>query len=116
MNIETIREICHELTATTEDIKWEHDLVFSVGTKMFCVVGLDQTPTSVSFKVPEEQFEEISNQVGFKPAPYTARYHWVLIDDISRLKKTTWEKHLQQSYQLVQEKLTIKLRKQLGIR
>jgi predicted DNA-binding protein (MmcQ/YjbR family) len=115
MDIETIREICQKLTATTEDIKWEHDLVFSVGAKMFCVVGLDQTPTSASFKVTEDQFEEISHQVGFKPAPYAARYHWVLIDDISRMKKAAWEKHLQQSYQLVQEKLTIKLRKQLGI-
>lgn len=115
MNIETIREICQKLTAVTEDIKWGHDLVFSVGAKMFCVVGLDHRPTSASFKVTEDQFEEISSQVGFKPAPYAARYHWVLIDDISRIKKTEWEKYLQQSYQLVQDKLTVKLKKQLGI-
>jgi len=115
MNIEDIREICHTLIGTTEDIKWEHDLVFSVGTKMFCVVGLDQTPTSASFKVLDNEFEEISNRSGFKPAPYLAKYKWVLIDDITRMKKSEWEKYIQQSYNLVQEKLSAKLRKQLGI-
>lgn len=115
MNIETIREICQELTGTAEDIKWDHDLVFSVGTKMYCVVGLDQNPTSASFKVLDEEFEEMSNKPGFKPAPYVAKYKWVLIDDITRMKKSEWEKYIQQSYRLVQEKLSTKLRKQLGI-
>ncbi|MBS7252591.1 MmcQ/YjbR family DNA-binding protein [Flavobacterium branchiicola] len=115
MNIEIIREICHKLIGVTEDIKWEHDLVFSVGSKMFCVVGLDQNPTSASFKVLDEEFEEISNKTGFKPAPYVAKYKWVLIDDISRMKKSEWEKYIEQSYRLVHEKLSVKLRKQLGI-
>lgn len=57
MNIETIQSICRALPNVTEDIKWGHDLVFSIGGKMFCVVGLDQSPTSASFKVKEEEFE-----------------------------------------------------------
>lgn len=42
MIIEDIQTICKSLPGVTEDIKWGHDLVFSIGGKMFCVVGLDQ--------------------------------------------------------------------------
>jgi predicted DNA-binding protein (MmcQ/YjbR family) len=51
MNVEDIQLICKALPSVTEDIKWEHDLVFSIGGKMFCVVGLEQSPTTASFKV-----------------------------------------------------------------
>ncbi|HSF45460.1 MAG TPA: MmcQ/YjbR family DNA-binding protein [Chitinophagaceae bacterium] len=115
MNIEEIRNICRELPGVTEDIKWEHDLVFSVGEKMFCVVGLDQSPVTASFKVRDEEFEEISNWPGFKPAPYIAKHKWVLIEDISKMRKAEWKKYLQQSHELVKSKLSLKRRKQLGL-
>jgi predicted DNA-binding protein (MmcQ/YjbR family) len=115
MSIEEIQAICRHLPGVTEDIKWEHDLVFSVGGKMFCVVGLDQSPTSASFKVREEEFEEVCDWPGFKPAPYVAKYKWVWTEDIHRMKKGDWEKYLKQSYELVSAKLPIKLRKQLGL-
>jgi hypothetical protein len=40
MNIEEIQVICKALPCVTKDIKWSHDLVFSIGGKMFCVIGL----------------------------------------------------------------------------
>ena len=115
MNIEDIQTICRQFPAVTEDIKWEHDLVFSVGGKMFCVVGLDQSPTSASFKVKDEEFDEMSARPGFKPAPYVAKYKWVWADDIARMKKTEWNRYLKQSYELVKDKLPAKLKKQLGL-
>lgn len=115
MDIETIRTICRALPAVTEDIKWEHDLVFSIGAKMFCVAGLDQSPTSASFKVKDDEFEEICSRPGFKPAPYVAKYKWVWVDDISKVKKTEWKHFIRQSYDLVKVKLPAKLRKQIGI-
>jgi len=115
MNVEDIQSICRQLPAVTEDIKWGHDLVFSIG-KMFCVVGLDQSPTSASFKVTDEEFEEMSIRPGFKPAPYVAKYKWVWVDDINRMKKTEWKKYLEQSYDLVKEKLSPKLKKELGLK
>jgi predicted DNA-binding protein (MmcQ/YjbR family) len=104
-----------EMPGVLEDIKWEHDLAFTIGGKMFCVVGLDQSPTTASFKVKDEEFEEISNWPGFKPAPYVARYKWVLIEDINKMKKSDWEKYIKQSYNLVKDKLPAKLRKQLNL-
>ncbi len=115
MNVEEIQAICRKLPAVTEDIKWEHDLVFSVGGKMFCVLGLDQSPTTASFKVKDEEFEEMSTWPGFKPAPYVAKYKWVWVDDINKMKKSDWKKYLQQSYDLVKAKLTVKMRKQLKL-
>ncbi|TSJ47927.1 MmcQ/YjbR family DNA-binding protein [Fluviicola chungangensis] len=113
MDIETMRSICRSFRGVTEDVKWGHDLVFSVGLKMFCVVELDETPVSASFKVKDEEFEEMTNRQGFKPAPYVARYKWVLIDDITRMSRSDWEFYLQQSYKLVKEKLPLKIRKEL---
>ena len=115
MNVEDIQHICKHLPAVTEDIKWGNDLVFSVGGKMFCVAGLNQAPTTASFKVTDEEFEEMCDRDGFKPAPYVAKYKWVWIDDISKMKKTEWKKYIKQSYDLVKAKLPNKIKKQLGI-
>ena len=115
MNIEDIRSVCKQFAGVTEDIKWEHDLVFSIGGKMFCVVELDASPTSASFKVKNEEFDEMANRPGFKPAPYMAKHKWVLITDISKMKRSDWNKYLEQSYDLVKEKLPAKLKKQLHL-
>lgn len=116
MNIEDIQNICKALPAVTEDIKWGNDLVFSIGGKMFCVAGLNQSPTSASFKVTDEEFDEMCDRDGFKPAPYVAKYKWVWIDDISKMKKADWKKYIKQSYDMVKAKLPNKIKKQLGIK
>ncbi len=115
MNIEDLQNICRAMPHVTEDVKWGNDLVFSIGGKMFCVAGLDQSPTTASFKVTDEEFDEMSNRPGFKPAPYVAKYKWVFIDDINKMKKQGWKQYLKQSYELVKEKLSPKLKKQLGL-
>ena len=114
MDIEGLRKICSELPGVTEDIKWGHDLVFSIGAKMFCVAGLDQSPTSASFKVTDEEFDELSTSEHFNPAPYVAKYKWVLIDDISAMSEEKWRHYVKQSYDLVFAKLPAKTRKQFS--
>ena len=116
MNIEDIQSFCKSLPAVTQDVKWGNDLVFSVGGKMFCVIGLDRSPTGASFKVTDEEFDEISSREGFKPAPYVAKYKWVFIEDITKMSKTEWKKYLKQSYQLVKAKLTLKIKKQFKLK
>ena len=115
MNIEEIQHICKALPSVTEDIKWGNDLVFSIGGKMFCVVGLDQPPTA-SFKVPDEDFDEMCDRQGFKPAPYMARHKWVWINNIAGMSKAEWKKYLRQSYSIVANKLPAKIKKELGIK
>lgn len=115
MDVEELQALCKNLPSVTEDIKWGHDLVFSVGGKMFCVIGLDQSPTTASFKVQDEDFEDMCNRDGFKPAPYVAKYKWVLIDDIKKMSKKDCKHFVSQSYDLVKAKLSPKIKKELGV-
>jgi predicted DNA-binding protein (MmcQ/YjbR family) len=115
MTIEAIQTICKKFPAVTEDIKWENHLCFNVGDKMFLITSPDLVPATASFKVSEEEFDEVSSREGFKPAPYLARYKWVHVDDISRLSKKEWEYYTQQAYTLVAEKLPAKVKKKIGL-
>ena len=115
MDVEWIRNTCNQLPGVTEDIKWEHDLCFSVGNKMFLVIGIDSTPVAASFKVKDEVFDALCARPGFKPAPYLAKNKWVLTEDIKFISKKEWEQFIRQSYELVKNKLSVKLRKQLGL-
>lgn len=114
MDIEQLREICNKNPSVTEDIKWGNDLCFLVASKMFCVAGLEQ-PLTVSFKATPEEFEELTNRPGIIPAPYMARYHWVHITDVNVFTKKEWLDYTRQSYNLVKEKLSKKVRAEYGL-
>src|SRR5919205_3731733 len=104
MNIDTLREYCLALPAVTEDVKWGHDLCFSVAGKMFCVAALEG-PLTVSFKVRDEEFDELANSPGMRPAPYVARYKWILVEDVNSLSRKQWAHYVKQSYDLVRTRL-----------
>ena len=114
MNAENLREICLQLPSVTEEIKWENDLVFSIGGKMFCVTSFEE-PFKASFKVPDETFEELCNREGFSPAPYLARARWVQVVNEAHLSKEEWKAFVQTSYGLVAAKLTKKQKAELRI-
>ena len=112
MNVQWIQKYCLSLPHVTEDIKWGNDLCFSIGKKMFCVVGL-QEPNTASFKVTEDEFEEMAARDGFKPAPYMAKYQWVFATDLGLMNRKEWEHYISQSYALVRAKLAPKILKTL---
>jgi predicted DNA-binding protein (MmcQ/YjbR family) len=114
MNVDDIRTICKKLPKVTEDVKWGADLCFCIGEKMFCVTGLEGA-FGVSFKVPDEDFEEVSQRKGFMPAHYVARYKWVTCTDRNAMSKKELEQFVRTSYQLVADKLPKKTRRELGL-
>jgi predicted DNA-binding protein (MmcQ/YjbR family) len=113
MTIEELQKLARSYPSVTEDIKWGADLCFSIGGKMFLVVGLEQNPVSASFKVKDEDFDLLSEREGFQPAPYMARYKWIWTSDIRLLGRKEWEKYLKTSYDLIREKLPKKLKDSL---
>jgi predicted DNA-binding protein (MmcQ/YjbR family) len=113
MNVEKIRKMCLALPHVTEDMKWGHDLCFCIAEKMFVVLGVDNVPVSASLKVKDEEFEEMSNRKGFKPAPYVARYKWVYTDDIKNMSEKEWKQRIQTAYELVKGKLPKSIQKTL---
>lgn len=112
MDLEKLRAICLRFPHATEDIQWEHDLLFRVGGKIFAGVSLNP-PHHFSFKCTPDKFAELTEIEGIIPAPYVARYHWVQIqtDDVLRLKEI--EQLLGISYRLVYDKLPPKAKKSL---
>jgi predicted DNA-binding protein (MmcQ/YjbR family) len=104
MDTDTIRNFCKKLPLVTEDIKWGNDLCFMVAEKMFCVVVLDG-PLKVSIKVSDDEFNEWCNSPGIRPAPYSARYQWILVEEPTVFNTKQWERLVLQSYNLVKAKL-----------
>jgi predicted DNA-binding protein (MmcQ/YjbR family) len=104
MTIESLRTFCLSLPDVTEDIKWESDLCFSTGGKMFCVTAAD-VESGVSFKVNEAEYREMVQREGIIPAPYLARHKWVYVLEFLWLTDAEWEHYIRQSYDLVRSKL-----------
>ena len=113
VNIEWLRTFCLSLPGVKEEVKWGNDLCFTVGKKMFCVTGLE-SEFQFSFKVSDEEFDELSNRSGFVPAPYMARAHWVLLTEPSRLSKKEAENYIGASYQMIFDKLTRKEKEKIS--
>jgi predicted DNA-binding protein (MmcQ/YjbR family) len=103
MQLETLQALCLSFPGVTEDIKWEHDLCFSVGGKMFCVASLEP-PFTFSLKATPAEFEELIARPHIEPAPYLARYHWVLFTDPAAFTQNELPL-VKQSYDLIKSKL-----------
>ena len=114
MDIEVLRSICLSFPAATEDVKWESNLCFCVGGKMFCIANLE-APHTFSFKVTPEEFDQLSESDGLQPAPYLARAKWILVVDSSKLSSRDLKKYLQHSYEMIKAKIPKAQRKKLGV-
>lgn len=114
MTIDWVRSHCLGLPHVTEDVKWENNLVFSIGSRMFAAVNLEPGETWLSFKCTPEEFAELSERPGCRPAPYLARASWIALDHPDALSGPDVERLLSQSYELVFSKLTKKMQRELG--
>ncbi|MBI1353199.1 MAG: MmcQ/YjbR family DNA-binding protein [Acidobacteria bacterium] len=113
MTVEQVRALCLAFPHVTEDVKWEHDLVFSIGGKMFAINNLEPGGMWLSFKCSPEDFAELSERPGCRPAPYLARAQWISLETPQALPRPTIERLLRQAYDLVFAKLTKKARREL---
>ena len=114
MTLEQLRHFCLGLPGVTEDVKWEHDLCFCVGDKMFCVTGFD-VEAPVSLKASLQDFDDLCEQQGIIPAPYLARAKWICIKERNAITPAQWKHLIETSYELIAAGLTKKRRKELGI-
>ena len=112
MNFEQAKTLCRTFPGVTEDTKWDNDLVFSVGSKMFAVTNMGEA-SGISFKVEDERFLELTDRAGIIPAPYLARAKWVYVEDAKALGDEEAAQLLRRSYELVFGKLTKKLQREI---
>lgn len=105
--IEWVRQFCRSLPHTTEKVRWEHNLLFCVGEKIYCVANLEpgMGPSKITFKSTPEIFAELVEREGMIPAPYMARNHWVSVTDLELFRQPELKDCIAASYQLVLAKL-----------
>ena len=101
---ESVRAFSLGLPSAVEEIKWEDNLVFSVGKKMFAILSLNP-PFRFSFKCTPDDCAELVERPGIIPAPYLARYHWVCLTEPTALDWTECRRLIRNSYRLVRAKL-----------
>jgi predicted DNA-binding protein (MmcQ/YjbR family) len=105
MDIESLRKHCLSFPHTTENVQWGYDLVFKVDGKMFAVAPLEVAPVRLSFKCSPENFAELCEHQGVRPAPYMARAQWVALEQLTTLPDSELCGLLAESYRLVFERL-----------
>jgi len=113
VNVDWIRRFCMALPHTTEEVLWGGDLVFKIGGKMYAAAALEPAPVCLSFKSTPEEFAELVERPGIIPAPYSARYHWVALENEDALPRAEIKRLLKQAYGLVLEKLPKKKQAEL---
>ena len=103
---------CKALPGATYDIKWGKDECYSVGGKMFAVIGPGGTyggsaraGPSIGFKVDDFRFLELTDRDGIIPAPYMAKHKWVLVQDMRKLSDAELKELVMRSHALVAARL-----------
>ena len=115
MDLDSLRRYCQSLPHVTEDVKWDNDLCFLIGGRMFCVTCLDRTATvCVSFKCGPEKFTDLTEEDGIIPAAYMARNHWVSLERWDALRDAEIKSLVRNSYDLVKSRLPKKLQAKLA--
>ncbi len=114
MTIDWVRGVCAKFPHVVEDVKWENDLAFTVGKKMFAVVGLEPDEIWMALKCSPDDFAELSERPGCRPAPYLARAQWIAFETPDAVSVREYGRLLRCAYDLVFAKLTKKVQRELG--
>jgi predicted DNA-binding protein (MmcQ/YjbR family) len=110
-SVAKVKSFCVSLPGATHDVKWGQDHCYSVGKKMFAVVGPDG---SMSFKVDDDRFLELTDRPGMMPAPYMAKHKWVLVQDLKKADEAEVRALVKRSHELVFAKLTKKAQREIA--
>ena len=118
MTHDEFNDFCRALPATTYVVQWRGSHVWKVGGKVFAIGGWHETDTpAFTFKTSELNFEILSNEPGFRPAPYIATrgMKWIQQYDSSLPKQEQLKYYLEQSHHIVSLGLTKKKQKELNL-
>lgn len=99
------------LRAVTLHEQWEA-LVAKVGGKVFCLLG--DGSGDLVFKVGEIAFDGLTELDGIEQAAYFAKRQWVRVTP-EALEPALAEGYIRESHRLIADKLTRKLKTELGL-
>jgi len=118
MTYDEFNELCGSLPATSYVMQWGDSHVWKVGGKVFAIGGLGEAgKPAFTFKTSEADFYFLSDEPGYRPAPYLASrgLKWIQQYDVPDTEDEELVYYLQESHRLVSLGLTRKLQKQLGL-
>jgi predicted DNA-binding protein (MmcQ/YjbR family) len=105
MNIDAVRNACLTLPGVTESVQWGDNLVFKVAGKIFAIANLEPDDVALCFKCTPEEFSELSERPGCRPAPYLARAQWIALESFDALPQREILRLIRLAYDLVVAKL-----------
>lgn len=113
MNLDWVRQRCLKLPHVVEDVKWEENLTFCVGEKMFAVAGLEPDEIWLAFKCSPEDYADLLERPGSRPAPYLARAQWIALENDHSISAKELAELLEKAYSIVYSKLPKRVRAKL---
>ena len=117
MTRDELKTFCASLPQVIHVVQLGNSDVYKVGGKLFAVLGMGGTTNAVTFKVTHLAYEILSDSPGLRPAPYLASrgMKWIQQYDEPGRSDDSLREHIKASYDMAVEKLTKKLRAELGL-
>ncbi|HEY7885924.1 MAG TPA: MmcQ/YjbR family DNA-binding protein [Cellvibrionaceae bacterium] len=118
VNYDEFNDFCSALPATSYVVQWGGSYVWKVGGKVFAIGGWEKSGRpAYTFKTSELHFNILSDQPGFRPAPYLASRGMKWIQHYETLPETDEELkyYLNESHRIVYSGLSKKKQKELGL-
>ena len=118
MNYDNYNAFCRSLPATTHVVQWGESHVWKVGGKVFAIGSHNKEDMpAYSFKTSELNFQILSDEPGFRPAPYLASrgLKWIQKDGLPGIIDDELKQYLIDSHRIVSLGLTKKKQKELGL-
>ncbi len=118
MNYEEFNEFCRGLPVTSYVTQWGGSHVWKVGGKVFAIGGWEENGVpAFTFKTSEHNFNYLSNEPDYRPAPYFASRGMKWIQQYRGVDAENDELtyYLKESYRLASLGLTKKKQKELGL-
>lgn len=118
MTYEEFNTFCRSLPATSHVIQWGNSHVWKVGGKVFAIGGWAKSDhPAYTFKTSELNFHFLSDEPGYRPAPYfaTRGMKWIQQHEGEGLEDDELIYYLKESHRIVSLGLTKKKQKELGL-
>lgn len=118
MTYDEYNNFCRALLATSYVVQWGGSHVWKVGGKVFAIGGWGQSgKPAFTFKTSTLNFDVLSDQPGFRPAPYLASrgMKWIQQYDVQENNDDELKYYLNESHRLVSLGLAKKTQRELGL-
>ncbi len=118
MTYEAFNDFCRSLPAVSYVMQWGGSHVWKVGGKVFAIGGWENAARpAFTFKTCESDFLFLSDEPGYRPAPYFASRGMMWIQQYSApdTEDDELRYYLEESHYIVSLGLTRKKQKELGL-